>query len=245
MFRVSDRSFAASPFSSLLSPKCVQAAVTFRLQLVPLTGRLRCCLWIFDRFVLFNKFTSSSSHPLSHLSCFPLLLLDPSPFLSASPSHLRRMTVTPLMMSSTVFHYTTIENADFVVLFLLSLPVCLTAGDASVLTKMTIVFSLSSRFLLFLLTSAHALTHIYPHAACFAALRSVITVELLGLEKLTNAFGLLLLPQGIATIIGTPFAGQCPPHEPHTAKTAMAETRPSPSLSPIQRHPRPFLLRSY
>jgi MFS family permease len=43
--------------------------------------------------------------------------------------------------------------------------------------------------------------------ACFAALRSVITVNLLGLERLTNAFGLLLLPQGIATIVGAPFAG--------------------------------------
>ncbi|KAI1285367.1 Monocarboxylate transporter 14 [Halotydeus destructor] len=43
--------------------------------------------------------------------------------------------------------------------------------------------------------------------ACFVALRSVITVELLGLDRLTSAFGLLLLPQGIATIIGAPFAG--------------------------------------
>ncbi|XP_025016340.1 monocarboxylate transporter 12-like [Tetranychus urticae] len=43
--------------------------------------------------------------------------------------------------------------------------------------------------------------------ACFVALRSVITVELLGLERLTSAFGLLLLPQGIATIIGGPIAG--------------------------------------
>lgn len=43
--------------------------------------------------------------------------------------------------------------------------------------------------------------------ACFAALRSIIAVDLLGLEKLTNAFGLLLLFQGIATIIGSPVAG--------------------------------------
>lgn len=33
-------------------------------------------------------------------------------------------------------------------------------------------------------------------------------VELLGLEKLTNAFGLLLLFQGIAACIGTPLAGK-------------------------------------
>ncbi|XP_067128313.1 monocarboxylate transporter 12-B-like [Centruroides vittatus] len=43
--------------------------------------------------------------------------------------------------------------------------------------------------------------------ACFAALRSVITVELLGLEKLTNAFGLILLFQGVATMVGSPIAG--------------------------------------
>lgn len=44
-------------------------------------------------------------------------------------------------------------------------------------------------------------------SACFASLRSIIVVELLGLEKLTNAFGLLLLFQGIAAAIGAPVAG--------------------------------------
>ncbi|XP_060523862.1 monocarboxylate transporter 12 [Cylas formicarius] len=43
--------------------------------------------------------------------------------------------------------------------------------------------------------------------SCFASLRSIIVVDLLGLEKLTNAFGLLLLFQGIAAIIGAPLAG--------------------------------------
>ncbi|KAK0397515.1 hypothetical protein QR680_002151 [Steinernema hermaphroditum] len=42
--------------------------------------------------------------------------------------------------------------------------------------------------------------------ACFAALRSVICVELLGLEKLTNAYGILLLFMGIAALVGPPFA---------------------------------------
>ncbi|GFU21503.1 monocarboxylate transporter 14 [Nephila pilipes] len=42
---------------------------------------------------------------------------------------------------------------------------------------------------------------------CFATLRSIVIVELLGLERLTNAFGLLLLFQGIASIIGAPVAG--------------------------------------
>lgn len=44
-------------------------------------------------------------------------------------------------------------------------------------------------------------------AATFATLRSVITVQLLGLEKLTSAFGLLLLFQGLAVTIGSPIAG--------------------------------------
>lgn len=43
--------------------------------------------------------------------------------------------------------------------------------------------------------------------ACFVALRSVITVELLGLEKLNSGFGLVLLLQGLATLMGSPFAG--------------------------------------
>lgn len=43
--------------------------------------------------------------------------------------------------------------------------------------------------------------------ATFATLRSVITVELLGLEKLNSAFGLLLLFQGLAVTIGSPIAG--------------------------------------
>ncbi|XP_019875476.1 uncharacterized protein LOC109603418 [Aethina tumida] len=42
--------------------------------------------------------------------------------------------------------------------------------------------------------------------ACLAALKSVILVELLGLEKLTNAFGLLILCQGLASFMGVPIA---------------------------------------
>lgn len=36
---------------------------------------------------------------------------------------------------------------------------------------------------------------------------SVVLVDLLGLAKLTNAFGLLLMFQGLATFIGPPIAG--------------------------------------
>ncbi|XP_015179843.1 PREDICTED: monocarboxylate transporter 10-like [Polistes dominula] len=52
------------------------------------------------------------------------------------------------------------------------------------------------------------------YAACFglsisvfASLRSILVVDLLGLEKLTNAFGLLLLFQGVAAAVGAPIAG--------------------------------------
>lgn len=38
-------------------------------------------------------------------------------------------------------------------------------------------------------------------------LTSVILVDLLGIERLTNAFGLLLLFQGIGSFIGPPIAG--------------------------------------
>lgn len=39
------------------------------------------------------------------------------------------------------------------------------------------------------------------------ALTSVILVELISLERFTNAYGLLLLVQGIANLIGPPLAG--------------------------------------
>lgn len=41
----------------------------------------------------------------------------------------------------------------------------------------------------------------------YVGLTSVILVDLLGLEKLTNAFGILLLFQGIASFTGPPIAG--------------------------------------
>uniref|UniRef100_T1JMT4 Major facilitator superfamily (MFS) profile domain-containing protein n=1 Tax=Strigamia maritima TaxID=126957 RepID=T1JMT4_STRMM len=44
-------------------------------------------------------------------------------------------------------------------------------------------------------------------AGAYVGLTSVILVDLLGLEKLTNAFGLLLLFQGVASVIGPPITG--------------------------------------
>ena len=41
----------------------------------------------------------------------------------------------------------------------------------------------------------------------FAALTSIVLVDLLGLEKLTNAFGLLILFRGAASFLAAPLAG--------------------------------------
>lgn len=40
------------------------------------------------------------------------------------------------------------------------------------------------------------------------ALTSIILVELITLERFTNAYGLLLLVQGIANLVGPPLAGK-------------------------------------
>lgn len=39
------------------------------------------------------------------------------------------------------------------------------------------------------------------------SLTSIILVDLLGLDKLTNAFGLLIMFRGVAGIFGTPLIG--------------------------------------
>lgn len=44
-------------------------------------------------------------------------------------------------------------------------------------------------------------------SAGYISLTSIILVDLLTLEKLTNAFGLLILFRGFAAIIGSPLAG--------------------------------------
>ncbi|CAH2004158.1 unnamed protein product [Acanthoscelides obtectus] len=43
--------------------------------------------------------------------------------------------------------------------------------------------------------------------AAYISLTSIILVDLLGLDKLTNAFGLLILFRGTASVIGSPLAG--------------------------------------
>ncbi|CAH1795978.1 unnamed protein product [Owenia fusiformis] len=43
--------------------------------------------------------------------------------------------------------------------------------------------------------------------AVFVSLRSIIMVELIGLERLTNSFGLVTLCQGLSSFLGAPLAG--------------------------------------
>ncbi|VDK69735.1 unnamed protein product [Litomosoides sigmodontis] len=42
----------------------------------------------------------------------------------------------------------------------------------------------------------------------YVCLTSVLLVDLIGIEKITNAFGLILLFQGVGTVIGPPISGQ-------------------------------------
>lgn len=46
------------------------------------------------------------------------------------------------------------------------------------------------------------------YTAAFVSLRSIIMVELMGIERLTNAFGLVVLCQGLSSFMGSPIAGQ-------------------------------------
>lgn len=44
-------------------------------------------------------------------------------------------------------------------------------------------------------------------AGAYVGLTSVVLVDLMGLDRLTNAFGLLLFFQGLASFLGLPLAG--------------------------------------
>jgi hypothetical protein len=45
-------------------------------------------------------------------------------------------------------------------------------------------------------------------SATWITLTSIVLCDLLGLERLTNAFGLLCMSRGIAAMIGSPIAGK-------------------------------------
>jgi len=50
-----------------------------------------------------------------------------------------------------------------------------------------------------------------PISAAFSSLRSIIVVDLMGLDKLTTSFGQLSIFNGMAVMIGTPIAGKLEP----------------------------------
>ena len=48
------------------------------------------------------------------------------------------------------------------------------------------------------------------YTGTWTSLRPIILVDLLGLDNLTNAFGLVAMFQGLAFAVGPPIAGMCP-----------------------------------
>jgi len=50
--------------------------------------------------------------------------------------------------------------------------------------------------------------YFYLSVGVYICLTPIVIVDLLGLEKLSNAFGIVLLFQGIGTVLGPPIAGK-------------------------------------
>lgn len=59
-----------------------------------------------------------------------------------------------------------------------------------------------------------------PWSAAFIAVRTILIVEVIGLDRLTNAFGFLLLFQGLAIIAAPPLLGKLPDSTRILAKTS-------------------------
>uniref|UniRef100_A0A8R1HUQ4 MFS domain-containing protein n=1 Tax=Caenorhabditis japonica TaxID=281687 RepID=A0A8R1HUQ4_CAEJA len=73
----------------------------------------------------------------------------------------------------------------------------------------TIIAGTSMMFVPFCSELWHFIVFCVPFSAgvaCFAALRSVICVDLIGVEKLSNAFGILMVFMGIGALVGSPIA---------------------------------------
>jgi len=46
-------------------------------------------------------------------------------------------------------------------------------------------------------------------AAVFVTLKSILVVDLLGLDKLATAYGVLSMLEGVGSLAGTPLIGTC------------------------------------
>ena len=82
--------------------------------------------------------------------------------------------------------------------------------DSIILTNVTLLLSALVHFLLPFLEDWGEIA-IYGYSLCcglflapFISLRSIIVVDLLGLDKLTAAYGFLLLAMGLAAFVGSP-----------------------------------------
>ena len=82
----------------------------------------------------------------------------------------------------------------------------------------TLVFYSATTSVAGLLTLFVPLLHIYPLVAVYCglygllisanyALTTIILVDLIGLRRLTNAFGFVSMAEGFANLIGPPLAG--------------------------------------
>jgi hypothetical protein len=52
----------------------------------------------------------------------------------------------------------------------------------------------------------------FLYAGVYTCLTPIVLVDLLGLAKLSNAFGLILLMGGIGAVVGPPIAGKWSPY---------------------------------
>jgi hypothetical protein len=59
-----------------------------------------------------------------------------------------------------------------------------------------------------IILSTFIISKIFVFSGIYIPLMSVVIVDILGKQMLTNAFGLLLMCKGVANLIGPPFAGK-------------------------------------
>lgn len=86
-------------------------------------------------------------------------------------------------------------------------------ADVVHITTVTMAVGALGSILLPFVANTFALISVYCcffalSLACYIALRSIVMVKLFGLEKLTNSFGISLLFQGVASLMGPPAAGK-------------------------------------
>ncbi|KAK6111760.1 Major Facilitator Superfamily protein [Brugia pahangi] len=134
------------------------------------------------------------------------------------PSHATNLRLTPTQSASVISAFGIMNTIGRILVGLISdrkLP-CKYGKDRA---QNRLWIYVSSLTLCGLLTAGVLFCHGYITLAMYSGLfgltlssyvclTSVLLVDLIGIEKLTNAFGLILLFQGIGTVIGPPISGQ-------------------------------------